>query len=80
MYVSKTLFAIVCNRVARLAFLTLNVVNLAFFRGSWRHKKLFGFLAFSFQYLFFFGGSWHILSDWCFGFLNVLLKIVIRLF
>jgi len=49
MYVSKTFFAIVCNRVARLAFLTLNVVNLAFFRGSWRHKKLLAFWLFRFN-------------------------------
>jgi len=71
------------TRVARLAFLTPNFTNLAFFRGSWRQKivRLFGF---SFQYFFeifgFFGGSWHILSDWCFGFLNTLLKSVIWLF
>jgi len=43
-------------------------------------KKLFGSLTFSFPYLAFFGGSWHILSDWCFGFLNVLLKSVIQIF
>ena len=64
-------------RVARLAFLTPNLGNLAFFRGSWRQKILFGFF---FSIFGFFGGSWHIPSDWCFGFLNVLLKIVIRLF
>jgi len=33
--------------------------NFAFFRGSWRQKILYGFLAYSFQYLAFFGGSWH---------------------
>jgi len=43
-------------------------------------KKLFGFLAFSFQYLAFFGGSWQILPDLCFGFLNIILKSVSRLF
>jgi len=36
--------------VARLAFLTPNFTNLAFFRGSWRQKKFFGFF---FQYLAF---------------------------
>jgi len=35
---------------------------------------MFGFLAFSFQYLAFFEGRWHTLSDWRFGFLNILLK------
>jgi len=30
-----------------------NFANLAYFRGSWRQKKLLGFLAFSFQYLAF---------------------------
>jgi len=39
------------DRVASLAFLTPNFTNLAFFRGSWRQQKLFGILAFSFQYL-----------------------------
>jgi len=37
-------------------------------------------LAFSFQYLAICGDSWHILSDWCFDFLNMLVKSVIRLF
>ena len=33
---------------------------------------MFGYLAFSFQYLACFGGSWYILSDWCkvLGFLD----------
>ena len=65
-------------RVARLAFLTPNFTNLAFFRGRWRQKKLLGFLAFFLQYLAFFGGSSHMLSDWCLGFLiKILLKSVI---
>jgi len=50
---------------------------LAFFRGSWRQNNC---LAFSFQYLAFFEGSWHILSDLCFGFLNIMLRSVGRLF
>jgi len=37
-------------------------------------------LAFSFEYLAFFGGTWPILTDWCFGFSNVFLKSVIRHF
>jgi len=47
--------------VARLAFLTPNVTNLAFFRDTWRQKILFGFPAFSFQYLAFFKavGTYH---------------------
>jgi len=32
---------------------TRRVVRLAFFRGSWRHKKLLGFSPFSFEYLAF---------------------------
>ena len=39
------------RRVARLAFLTPNLANLALFRDTWRQKNLFGFLTFSFQYL-----------------------------
>jgi len=39
-------------------------------------KKLFVF----FSILGFFEGSWHMLSDWCLRFLNVLLKSVSRIF
>jgi len=60
-----------------LAFLTPNFTNLAFLEAVGVKKYC---LAFSFQYLAFFEGSWHILSDWRFGFLNILLKSVIRLF
>ena len=60
-----------------MAFLTPNFSNLAFFETVGVKKR---FLAFSFKYLAFFGDSWHILSDWCFDFLNMLVKSVIRLF
>jgi len=40
-------------------------------------KKLFGFLAFFLQYLAFFGGSSHVLSDWCRGFLKIFLKVLL---
>jgi len=39
-------------------------------------KKLFGFFSLIFG---FFGGSSHILSDWCLGFLKILLKSVTSL-
>jgi len=65
-------------RVARLAFLTLNFTNAAFLEAL-GVKKLFGFWLFLFN-ICFFGGSWQILSDWCSEFLNILLKIVMRLF
>jgi len=47
--------------VARLAFLTPNLKNLAFFRDTWRQKNLFGSLDFSFPYLAFFEavGTYH---------------------
>jgi len=63
-----------------MAFLTPNFTNLAFFRGSWRQKNCLAFWLFIFNIWLFFEGSWHILSDCCFGFLNILLKSVIRLF
>jgi len=65
------------NTFARLTFLTPNLTNSAFFKDTWHQKILFGF---SFSIFGFFRGSWHIPSDWCFGFLNVVLKSVIRLF
>jgi len=37
------------NRVARLSFLTPNLKNLAFFKDTWRQKKLFGFSYFVFN-------------------------------
>jgi len=43
-------------RIARLAFLTPNFTNLAFLETT-GVKNLFVFLAFSFEYLAFFGGS-----------------------
>ena len=64
------------DRVARLASFTPNFTNLAFLEAV-GVKKLLGVF---FQYLAFSGGSWHMLSDWCFGFLSILLKSVIRLF
>ena len=67
----------VSDRVARLAFFD---DKFGFFRGSWRQKIawLFGFF---FSIFGFFGRQLaHILSEWCFGFLNILLKGVIRLF
>jgi len=43
----------------QIGFFEANIHKFGFFRGSWRQKKLFGFLAFSFQYLAFSGDSWH---------------------
>ena len=62
-------------RVARFAFLTPNFMHLTFFGDSWRQKIIRFFLN-----IWLFGGSWHMLSHWCFRFLIVLLKSVIRIF
>jgi len=63
-------------RAARFAFLTPNFTNLTFFRDSWRQKNC---LFFS-QYLTFFGGSSHMLSDWCLRFLNILPTVLLEFF
>jgi len=73
-----------CHREAiwsqgwQIGFFDVKFYKFGFFSGEVGVKK--NCLPFSFQYLAFFGGSWHIPSDWRFGFLNILLKSVIRLF
>jgi len=59
-------------RVARLAILTPNFINLTFLEAV-GVKKIVCFFYFFFSMFGFFGGSWHtgLLSDWCFGFLNI---------
>jgi len=58
-------------RVARLAFLTPDFANLAFYRGQLTSKKLFSFLGFSLQYLFFWRQLAHniTLVSWLFNYL-----------
>ena len=55
-------------------FLFWYQISHDFFRDSWRQKNCF------FSIFGFFGGSWHMLSDWRLRCLNILLKSVIRIF
>jgi len=59
------------DRVARIDFLTPNFTNLAFLQVVGVRKILWIF-GFFFSIFGIFGGSWHILSDWCFGCLKYL--------
>jgi len=54
------------------------LTNLAFFKHL-ASKKIVWLFGLFFSIFGFFRGSWHILSDWCFGFSNVLLKVLLRL-
>jgi len=67
----------VLSQGCQIGFFDGKFHKTCFFKGSWRQKKLFGLLAFSFQYLTLFGSGlpWHTLSGWCFGFLyNTVLR------
>jgi len=65
------------SRVARLAFLT--PTNLAFLEAVGA-KKIVWLFGFFFSIFGFLRGSWHMQSEWCFGFLYIMLKCIIRLF
>ena len=62
----------------QIGFFDAKFHKFDFFRGRWRQKNCLAFRLFFLQYLAFFGGSSHMLSDWCLGFLTkILLKNVI---
>jgi len=60
----------------QICFFDAKFHKFDFLRDSWRQKNC---LFFS-QYFAFFGGSWHMLSDWCLLFLNILPTVLLGFF
>jgi len=60
----------------QICFFDATFHKFDFFRDSWRQRSVRFFR----NIWLFVGGSWHMLSDWCLRFLNILLKSLIRIF